>query len=129
MPDVMGLMANSSVPHGQRSLNRLRLGLPASLILTHVRRHCVLDNISATGACVRVEQAIAKGLTAILCFHELRIYCTVAWSRDASCGLRFESRLDQEDMQGLLWITQNREEYERICREMGAEDWATGFGA
>lgn len=106
----------------------MRLGLPASLILTHERCGCTLENVSSTGACIRVEQPLAKGATAILCFHLLRIYAVVMWSRGDLCGLRFEQAVEPDDMQGFLWIVQNREEYQRICREDLAEDMATGFG-
>ncbi len=124
----MGLVAKSSLQQGQRSFNRLRLGLPASLILTHERSACTLENISSTGACIRVESPIAKGSTAVLCFHLLRLYAVVMWSRGELCGLRFESPVEREDMQGFLWIVQNREEYDRICREDLLEAASTGFG-
>ena len=124
----MALTAKSAVQLGQRTMNRLKLGLPASLILTYERRACTLENVSSTGACVRVGQPVAKGNTAVLCFHLLRIYAVIKWSRNSLCGLRFEPPLDLEEMQGFLWITQNREEYERICLEELAEDMATGFG-
>ena len=124
----MAPTVKSAVQQGQRSLNRLRLGLPASLILTHERRACTLENVSSSGACVRVGRSVAKGNTAVLCFHLLRIYTVVIWSRDTLCGLRFETPLELEDMQGFLWITQNREEYERICLEELVEDLGTGFG-
>ena len=124
----MGLAARSTIQKGQRTFNRLRLGLPASLILTHERSPCTLENISSTGACVRVERPLIKGSTAILCFHLLRIYSVVMWSRETLSGLRFEAPLETEDMQGFLWIIQNREEYDRICREELFEDTSTGFG-
>jgi hypothetical protein len=124
----MGLAARTTIQKGQRTFNRLRLGVPASLILTHERSGCTLENISSTGACLRVPRPIAKGGTAILCFHLLKLYGVVMWSRDHLCGLRFETPLEREDMQGFLWIVQNREEYDRICREELLEDAGTGFG-
>lgn len=118
----------ASVPQqGNRYGNRLRLGAQASLILTHETRSCLIDDVSARGARVRVLQPLAKGLTAILAFHELRIYCTAAWSRNGESGLRFESEMPKEDMQGFLWIVQNREQYDRICLESRAADWFAGI--
>ena len=64
----------------------------------------------------------------MLCFHLLRSYAQVWWSRDTLFGLRFDKSLEFEDLQGFLWITQNREEYERICREELFKDASTGFG-
>jgi hypothetical protein len=113
----MGLKAKTTVPHGQRAFNRLRLGLPASLILHHEQVPCVLKDISATGACVQLAQSITEGGTVVLCFHLLRLPAAVMWSRDTLHGLHFESRLEREDLQGFLWIVQNRAEYERICND------------
>ena len=76
---------------------------------------------------MRVPAPLAKGLTAILAFHELRIYCTAVWSKQLECGLRFESEMPKEDMQGFLWIIQHREQYDRICLESRAADWAAGI--
>lgn len=124
----MAQAARLTLQQGHRTFNRVRLGVPAALILTHERQPCVLENVSATGACIRCAQPVAKGATAVLSFHQLRIYASVTWSREGLCGLRFEKQLDMEDMQGFFWITQNRAEYERICREDLIEDAATGYG-
>ncbi len=88
----------------------------------------MLENISATGACIRTERPIPKGTTVVICFHLLRIYAAVKWSRESLCGLHFDKPLEQEDMHGFLWLTQNREEYERICQEELLEDASIGFG-
>ena len=34
-----------------------------------------------------------------------------------------------EDMEGFLWISQNPEEYAKVCAESGGQDWARGRGA
>ena len=48
------------------------------------------------------------------------------WCNGAECGLKFDQPLDLEDMQGMLWITENRELYARICNEAHALAWAEG---
>ena len=111
--------------HGQRSGNRLRLGASASLVLTHGTCPCLLDDISLTGARLRLDRLPIAGTTAILVFHELRIYISVVWSEAGECGVRFEKPLDLEDMQGMLWITQNRAAYERLCLKSRTEDWSS----
>lgn len=97
-------------------------------MLTHSTQTCLIDDISATGAHLRVDLPLAVGTTAILTFHELRVYAVVVWCRKGEVGLRFDKRLPVEDMQGMLWITQNRDMYERLCLESRAEAWTTGFG-
>ncbi len=99
------------------------------LELTHRRRACLLDDISSTGARLRIDAPPSVGTTAVLHFHELEILGRTIWVRGDELGLQFDVPLDLEHMQGMLWITQNRDLYERICREGHARDWADGIGA
>ena len=122
----MGFHSLPRATSGQRSLNRLRLGAPAQLQLTHETRSCLLDDISSSGARLRIKRPLAPRQTAILTFHELKIYATVMWCRGAECGIMFDQPLDLEDMQGMLWITENRVLYDRICNEAHALAWAEG---
>lgn len=112
---------------GQRATNRLRLGVSASLQLTSETRPCLLDDISATGARLRIDRVLGKGAIVVLNFHELHLYAVVVWCHDGECGVRFDQRLPVEDMEGMLWITQNRELYDRMCRESAAEEWTRGI--
>lgn len=109
---------------GNRGFNRLRLAVSATLVLTHARLACLIDDISASGARLRVERDLGAGQPAQLMFHELLIQGTVVWSKQGECGLRFDQPLAGEDMQGMLWITENRELYERICEEDRVQVWA-----
>lgn len=124
----MALKSASGPQQGSRLGNRLKLGYSATVVLPHETRKCLLDDVSTRGARIRIEPMLEKGRTAKLCFHELRIFATVAWARNGECGLRFDRPLPQEDMEGFLWITLHPTDYERICRESGAQDWATGLG-
>lgn len=108
---------------GQRAGNRLRLGASASLVLTHSTCPCLLDDISLSGARLRLDPVPTPGTPAILVFHELRLYASVVWNSPGECGIRFDKPLDLEDMQGMLWITQNRAAYERLCLKSRTEEW------
>ena len=114
---------------GGRLFNRLRLSAAATLELTHQRRACLLDDISSTGARLRIASPPAVGTVARLHFHELKIYARTIWLSGDELGLQFDTPLDLEHMQGMLWITENRDLYERICREGHARDWADEIGA
>lgn len=103
--------------HGKRFFNRLRLGAKAALELSYGTDSCLIDDISSTGARLRIRRPLAVDQAVLLVFHELRITAVVIWTRGNECGVGFTTPLDVEDMQGMLWITQNRELYERICRE------------
>jgi hypothetical protein len=122
----MGMYSLPRPGPGHRGANRLRLGVPAQLQLTHETRKCLLDDVSASGARLRIEHPLAPHQIAILTFHELKLYATVMWSKGGTCGIKFEQPLELEDMQGMLWITENRELYERICNEAHALAWAEG---
>ena len=113
---------------GNRTANRLRLGVPAGLVLTHRTMRCLIDDISATGMRIRVEASLVPGRTAMLCFHQLRLYGTVMWWRGGNCGIRFDRKLPQEDMEGFLWIVRHPKAYAQVCRESGANDWSLGRG-
>jgi hypothetical protein len=126
-PQVLARNHQTAPVQGQRSANRLRLGVSASLELTSGARPCLIDDISSTGAHLRIEQALAAGSTAILHFHDLHLYTSVVWCKQGECGIRFEKPLPLEDMQGMLWITQNRELYDRMCQESHAEQWTQGI--
>jgi hypothetical protein len=123
----MSLHAHPRPAHGGRLFNRLRLGAPAVLELIHERRPCLLDDISSTGARLLVKPPPAVDTVAILRFHELKIYSRVIWTKGAEVGLQFDRPLELEDMQGMLWITENRELYERICRSGHAHTWTDGM--
>lgn len=114
---------------GNRLANRLRLGVPAGLELTHATIKCLIDDVSATGVRLRAENPPKVGETAILHFHLLRLCGAIVWRRADRFALRFDSRLPVEDMEGFLWIVQHPEDYARLCRESGAHDWSVGRGA
>ena len=122
----MGIHSLPRPKSGHRSFNRLRLGVSATLQLTHETRACLLDDISVSGARLRITHPLAPFQTAVLSFHELKLYTTVMWCKGAECGLKFEQSLELEDMQGMLWITENRELYDKICNEAHALAWAEG---
>lgn len=124
----MGLHRPLPGARGSRHLNRLRLGVPAKLVLTHETRDCLIDDISASGARLRIKRAVPAGQTVKLAFHELALFAAVKWSVSGECGLQFDAPLDPEDMRGMLWITENRELYARICDNSAAIDWASGRG-
>jgi hypothetical protein len=119
------LFGNASVKQGQRSYNRLKLGVPAVLVLAHGRVNCLLDDVSVSGAKVRTETPIAQGQSAELLFDRHRVFCAVSWSRAGQAGLSFVDPLAQSDMQRLLWIAENREQWEAQRETIGARAWSS----
>lgn len=124
----MGIQSHPRPSQGHRHFNRLHLGVPATLVLTHESRKCLIDDISSTGARLRIDHPLAERQSLILSFHELKLFSTVMWVRGRECGLRFDQPLELEDMQGMLWIKENRALYDRICQTGHAMDWTDGIG-
>ena len=122
----MGLHSLPRPGPGHRGFNRLALGVLAQLQLTHELRQCLIDDISTTGARLRIDRPLAPRQSAVLSFHELKLFTTVMWCKGPESGVRFETPLDLEHMQGMLWITENRELYTRICDQAHALAWAEG---
>jgi hypothetical protein len=117
-----------TIQPGKRIGNRLRLGVPAGFVMTHETRRCLLDDISPDGARLRMDKPLELGRAGIICFHRLRLFCSVVWRRNGECGVRFDSKVPVEDMEGFLWIVRNPKAYKRLCEESLANDWSQGIG-
>lgn len=109
---------------GQRALNRLKLGIPAVLVLAHGRISCVLENVSASGARVRCDSTISSGQSAELLFDRHRMFSTVTWARGGAAGLTFAGQLAPDEMRRLLWIVENRQQWEAQRHATGAREWS-----
>ena len=120
--------AHRQQPPGKRLGNRLRLGVPAGLVLSYGTHRCRIVDVSSNGAKLLVDKPVQTGRTAMLQFHELRLFGTLVWCRAGECGFAFDTALAQEDMEGFLWIVQNPSAYARYCGTSGGRDWSIGLG-
>lgn len=111
---------------GNRQCNRLRLGVSGQLELTRGTLACTVEDISRTGARVSLERPPEKGSAAILHVAERSMFAAVVWCRSNLCALRFTDPVTLEEMQRLLWITENRDQYERERESIAAREWSTG---
>ena len=123
---MLNRSAIKPVAQGQRTYNRLRLVMPGELELTGGTQGCFIDNVSSSGARIRVAQPLQRGCPAVLHLAERRAFATVVWVHGNQCGLRFDKNLPLEEMQRLLWITQNREQYDRERQLQAAKEWSVG---
>ena len=93
---------------GRRTDARLRLAVPATLVLVDGTFKSTLENVSRTGARVllaggdvRIEQS------GFLRCRGLELFCTVVWSRGARCGVQFDELLGEEQLLDLRWYGDN----------------------
>ena len=92
-------MASGSAPvedasAGRRRHSRLRANLPAKLITLDGTFQATLLDLSFRGAKVVLGGAsLWRGATAVLSWGKFETFCTIAWTRNQSCGLDFDEPL------------------------------------
>ncbi len=113
---------------GRRTNARLRLHIPAQLLLLDGRHNCLLENLSRSGARVRIagDALMKAGDSAILTWVDVEAFCTIAWVRGAVCGLAFEASLEQQTMLQARWMSENYDKYEREACRVWAKKWVHG---
>ena len=124
MADVALTSADNEI--GRRANARARLMLPAMLMLPGSKEKGWLENISRTGARVRMQNLPSVGSTAIFKFANFELWCTVAWTRGSNCGLCFDAPLPRETVTRLRSFSDNYEEHKQTHSESVAKSWVSG---
>ena len=80
---------------GRRQANRHRLNMAARLIAAHQNMRVQLEDISASGACIRLMRpgSLHDGH---LCWLNFRAFARVVWRSDLRYGLRFDEPLSDD---------------------------------
>ena len=98
MPMPFQYGAKAQVP-GRRQAARVRLALPAKVILITGHKPCLLDDLSQTGAKITVDQTPPPlGDDAVLMVNGVEAFGTVVWRRGNSFGLCFETAMPIDDV-------------------------------
>ncbi|MFN3457471.1 MAG: PilZ domain-containing protein [Novosphingobium sp.] len=117
----------SAVPHGRRGDARVRLHLPARLILLTGTQHCILEDLSVTGAAIIPEDGLpAVGASAILQCEHIEAFGQIRWARYGRCGLMFEEKLPLAQVVSLRHYADNYEVNERERHKQRALAWVQG---
>jgi hypothetical protein len=112
---------------GRRIARRLNAALPALLITMSDRHPAILYNISETGAQVRARDAPTIGTELFLQVGDLDVYGKVVWKNGEECGIKFESRISQWDVEQLRGLALKGDKAKFSAAEKGgADDWDTG---
>jgi hypothetical protein len=85
------------------------------------RAKVAVRNVSCTGAMVEGEQTLPPGRDLILDAAGLELFCSVVWSDDGRCGLRFDEPLSPGQVLALHRITP--EEVRRAEQKAEAESY------
>lgn len=79
---------------GRRTKPRVRLHIPAHVILLQGLVNCQLDDLSQTGARVTIAARLPGiGAGVVLQTNRLDVFGTVVWSQGACFGIAFEEPL------------------------------------
>lgn len=111
---------------GRRAAARLRVSIPAKLILLDGNYRCPLEDISQTGARVSCSAAVVPGATGILQCMGLDVLCSIIRNEAGRFGLHFEEEVSTEALQEI------RQEHDRLSQvrikedRLHAKGWATG---
>lgn len=98
---IMSVIGPPPQPHvypaGRRQAARVRLGIPATVILLGGTYACRLDDLSQTGARVAMTAPLpAPGADAVLTVNRMEMFGTVRWARSQRFGIQFDERLPLE---------------------------------
>ena len=115
---------------GRRAAPRLRLWLPGRLITLYDSRHCVLMNVSRTGAMIGLDRPLETGESAVLQFAGREIFCEILRCRIGSAGgingLEFEPELTDEDVLALRRVSESFREDEQRALRTEVRAWVLG---
>jgi hypothetical protein len=88
-------------PHvtGRRANPRVRLYIPATVLLLQGKQNCLLDDLSQAGARVTLAGRLpGVGAGVVLCATGLDVFGTVIWSQGTRFGIQFEEALPLHDV-------------------------------
>ena len=114
---------------GRRANARLRLHVPAELVLTDGNARCLLDDISRTGAHVTVPRTVFRGSDAVLRCGGLECFGEIVWVSGNHCGLLFDRPLAQEMVLAMRSASRLLAEAEADARQRAAREWVMGQAA
>jgi PilZ domain len=121
------LFGNLGGKPGQRGSSRLLLGVPGKLVMAHGTLSCLIDDISASGAKLRCDAPLNLGAAAELRFEERRAFGAFAWVRGGRAGLRFDRRLELDDIEYFRWIAANPQDWVQSSQSSAAREWSAGI--
>lgn len=111
---------------GRRGAPRLRLSLPAHIIMTSHTKRCILLDVSRTGAQISLESPIAINEAGFLRFGDFEAFVFVVRTSIGLNGLEFEVPVEDSDILAIRHFAEGFEMEE--CRKWRAEarKWVSG---
>jgi PilZ domain len=124
--NAFGTRSATVVP-GRRADARVRLHIPARLVLLSGTQQCILEDLSVTGAAIIPQDGLpALGVSAILMCQHVEAFGIVRWARHGRCGLMFDEKLPLAQVIALRHMADNFETDERERNMERARAWVQG---
>lgn len=114
------------LPAGRRSNSRVRLQLPGKLILTERTVSCIVENLSTTGARLRLNVPPKAGNGAFLRLADMEIFCGIVWSTEDRCGLTFEEPMAGRKVVAMRDLAERYAQDAEARLKRAARDWVQG---
>ena len=112
---------------GRREAARVRLALPAKVILVTGHEHCQLDDLSETGARITLgREAPPAGHSAVLMVDGIEAFGAVVWRRGGQFGLCFDQPMPKSDVIRLRTLHDFHESLEHENSRRRARDFVQG---
>ncbi|MBB3861426.1 hypothetical protein GGQ88_002710 [Novosphingobium hassiacum] len=116
-----------NIPPGRRSNARVRLHIPARLILLSGVQHCILEDLSVTGAAIIPQETLPPvGTSGILQCNGVEAFGNIQWSRYGRCGIMFDEPLPLANVIALRHVADAYEDNERERFRDSARAWVQG---
>ncbi|MEI6642620.1 MAG: PilZ domain-containing protein [Novosphingobium sp.] len=112
---ALSALQPAAKPHitGRRAMPRVRLCIPAQVLLLQGLQNCQLDDLSQTGASVTLAARMPEpGAGVVLKAKGLDIFGTVVWSEGARFGIAFEEPLPLHDVVNVRHFADSWAEHE-----------------
>ncbi|WP_421839328.1 PilZ domain-containing protein [Novosphingobium sp.] len=99
---------------GRRAMPRVRLYIPAKVLLLQGHKNCLLDDLSQSGARVTIAAKLPMpGAGVVLTTQGLEVFGSVVWSQGARFGIVFEEPLPLHEVVRVRHLADARGDHER----------------
>lgn len=120
---------SGQIPVGRRKTSRLRLGIPAVLLLLDGTFRCRLIDLSCSGARIGLDQHLRIGAEAVLQCPGFEVFGMVVWSDAEQVGMHFDEELPASRLLTLRDYKDNSRERSLAELRRSVHDWVNGGGS
>jgi hypothetical protein len=111
---------------GRRGQARLRLHLPAELIVLDGTFQCTVRDLSQGGARLALSRPPRLGAEGFLRCLGLETFGTIVWQRSELCGMEFDEVLNEDMVLAARRLTERYPDVERARQQEAIADWVSG---